>query len=295
MIKNKNSKYKYMILLLAILIILSIALDTRLLTRTYDLEVQEINTPIKIALLTDLHSNQYGENQEKLIHAITQEAPDVILLGGDIFDDVIDDTNTKVLFSQLTNKYPIYYVTGNHEHWSGIDNLKIKINLLEDNKIVSLSGKCDTIAIKNEHINLCGINDPDAYMTSVNFIDNPQQYINAQNNKIETFLSQLDTVNEVTENNFYTILLSHRPEFFENYSSYDFDLVLSGHAHGGQWRIPFLLNGLYAPNQGFLPKYAGGKYEKNNSTMIVSRGLSLQSTRIPRIFNRPELVIIKVR
>ena len=99
----------------------------------------------------------------------------------------------------------------------------------------------------------------------------------------------------MTENGNYTILLSHRPELFEHYVSRGFDLVLCGHAHGGQWRIPRILNGLYAPNQGLFPQYAGGQYDSDATTMIVSRGLARESTRLPRIFNRPELVLVEIR
>jgi predicted MPP superfamily phosphohydrolase len=91
-----------------------------------------------------------------------------------------------------------------------------------------------------------------------------------------------------------TVLLAHRPEYIDSYLDYDFDLILSGHAHGGQWRIPLLINGLYAPNQGWFPKYAGGRYELGNSTFIVSRGLAKESVRVPRIFNPPELVVIDI-
>ena len=89
-------------------------------------------------------------------------------------------------------------------------------------------------------------------------------------------------------------MLSHRPELFESYVSREFDLVVCGHAHGGQWRLPGLINGVYAPNQGLFPKYAGGEYEKNGTTMIVSRGLARRMDIVPRIFNPPELVVITV-
>ncbi|MBP5669242.1 MAG: metallophosphoesterase [Lachnospiraceae bacterium] len=90
----------------------------------------------------------------------------------------------------------------------------------------------------------------------------------------------------------YTVLLSHRPESFEAYVNKGVDLALAGHAHGGQWRIPFLINGMFAPDQGLFPKYAGGRYEKYGTTMIVSRGLARESTILPRFCNPPELVII---
>ena len=99
----------------------------------------------------------------------------------------------------------------------------------------------------------------------------------------------------MTDTGAYTILLAHRPEYYETYCNYSFDLVLCGHAHGGQWRIPYLINGLYAPNQGIFPKYAGGRYDGDKTTMIVSRGLDIETTWVPRIFNRPELVIIDLQ
>ena len=95
-----------------------------------------------------------------------------------------------------------------------------------------------------------------------------------------------------SQNGHYTILLAHRPEYFQLYADYGFDLALCGHAHGGQWRLPGLINGVYAPGQGLWPKYAGGIYQQAACTMLVSRGLARESTRIPRLFNRPELVII---
>jgi hypothetical protein len=89
------------------------------------------------------------------------------------------------------------------------------------------------------------------------------------------------------------ILVAHRPEQIEIFKKYSFDLVVSGHAHGGQVRIPFMLNGLLAPNQGWFPKYAGGEYRYGNLTHIVSRGVSF-NPRLPRVFNPPEIVAIDI-
>ena len=107
--------------------------------------------------------------------------------------------------------------------------------------------------------------------------------------------SQLQTVSTASNNGHYTILLSHRPEMVDEYSRYSFDLVLSGHAHGGQFRIPYIINGVYAPHQGFFPKYASGMYYIGNTTMIVSRGLDKEAIKLPRMFNRPELAIIDLK
>ena len=111
----------------------------------------------------------------------------------------------------------------------------------------------------------------------------------------EAVQEEIWKIEETAGTEIFTVLLSHRPELFEIYQKYEFDLVLSGHAHGGQWRIPGLLNGLFAPNQGLFPKYAGGRYDYAGGTMIVSRGLARESTKVPRIFNRPELVVVDVK
>ena len=111
----------------------------------------------------------------------------------------------------------------------------------------------------------------------------------------EGFLSELSALSQQIEPYKFVILLTHRPELFDLYCRYGFDLVLAGHAHGGQWRIPGLLNGLYAPNQGFFPPLAGGRYERDGTVMIVSRGLARESTRIPRFYNPPELVMIDLK
>ena len=104
----------------------------------------------------------------------------------------------------------------------------------------------------------------------------------------------LESVAWASTNQDFTLLVSHRPERIEDYAKYPFDLVLAGHAHGGQWCLPFLINGVYAPNQGVFPKYAGGMYARGDMHMIVSRGLARESTRIPRFYNRPELVVVDI-
>jgi len=260
--------------------ILAFALDTRLLVRRYDIDAPEISSPVRIALITDLHSCRYGEGQKKLIEAVRAQDPDLILLGGDIFDDVRDDENTELFLAGIADDFPCYYVTGNHEYWSGSENFAVKMDILKKYGVPVLSGECETLEINGETLNICGVDDPDASMISGHSASLP---------------AQLDAAADAVQNDAFTVLLSHRPEYFDLYQTYDFDLVLSGHAHGGQWRIPGLLNGLFAPNQGLFPKYAGGKYVENDTIMIVSRGLARESTRIPRIFNRPELVIVEIR
>lgn len=280
----------FWIVIAALVVLLAMAFDCRLCVRYYDVPTPEITSPVRIVLITDLHACYYGNNQETLIRAIDAQSPDLVLLGGDIFDDEMADSNTEIFLQGISGRYPCYYVTGNHECWSGKEDFQRKMSILAQYHVTILSNQCQTIEINGNIINLCGINDPDAYMVEWDPESNPQEYLAAQNGKLDTFRHHLDALQAQTEH--FTILLSHRPELFESYVAEGFDLVLCGHAHGGQWRIPGILNGVFAPNQGIFPPYAGGKYENGDTTMIVSRGLARESTLVPRIFNPPELVVI---
>ncbi len=284
--KNLTKKNKIIIILaavaLVILILALLALDVRLKTVHYEIESEKVENRVRIALVTDLHSCKYGKDQKKLIKALEKQDPDVVLLGGDIFDDEIPPENTKKFISGIAGKYPCYYVTGNHEWWCEDEVFLSYMSFLEENGVKILSGSAETVEINGEKINICGIDDPDART-----LDAYGEY--------SWLEKQLEEVNKTSQNGNYTVLLAHRPSFFEEYCKYDFDLVLSGHAHGGQWRIPFLINGLYSPSEGFFPDYTGGEYEDGSTTMIVSRGLARETTIVPRIFNRPELVIIDIQ
>jgi len=267
-----------LIIFLVIVILAILAFDVRLMTVYYMDSSPKINSSIRIALVTDLHSCYYGEKQSDLVDAINKEKPDIILLGGDIFDDDIPYKNAEIFMEEISKNYRCYYVTGNHEFWS--DDCQNIISYLEKEGVTVLHGSYDTIKINNDFINICGVDDPD--------IANYKEFD-------ENIVNQLEELERVSDNKYYTILLAHRPEYIDQYLQYGFDMVLCGHAHGGQWRLPGFINGLYAPGQGFFPKYAGGEYEFKNGKLIVSRGLARESTRIPRIFNRPELVIINLK
>ncbi|MBE5947668.1 MAG: metallophosphoesterase [Lachnospiraceae bacterium] len=255
-----------------------IACDMRLKTVVYIIESDKVSNTVTFALITDLHSDKYGKGQKTLLNAVDEQSPDIVLLGGDIFDDEKSYDNAETTIKYLAEKYPCYYVTGNHEYWSkDIDNI---LDIVESYGAVVLSGDCDTITINGESINICGVDDPAVVKYT--------KHGKGIERQMKESLKGVDTEN-------YTILLSHRPELIDTYKEYDFDLVLSGHAHGGQWRIPGLINGIYVPNQGLFPQYAGGRYDYDTGTLIVSRGLARESTPIPRVFNRPELVIVKVK
>ncbi|MFW2176401.1 MULTISPECIES: metallophosphoesterase [unclassified Moraxella] len=241
----------------------------------------------KIALLTDLHGCYYGENQHTIVDKLKANHPDVILLGGDIYDDDVAFTHTDILLSQLSAIAPTYYVDGNHEWWLPSGQRLDTLKRISSYGITPIMGK--QVPIANTNIVLFGLSDPDS----------------------GTFDSELKLLGSQAKAESVNVLLSHRPERIDEYKQYPFDLVLSGHAHGGQWRIPYLMNGLIAPNQGLFPKYAGGEYafegifnntnangtnakQAKTTHLIVSRGLARESTKVPRFFNHPELVFIDV-
>ncbi len=274
----KKNKFKLILITTVLLIIfIIVAFNNSIKIRNYNIDSDKITSDVKTLLITDLHSCLYGKNQKDLIAKINKQNPDIILFGGDICDDIIPNDNTEILLKAIADKYPCYYVTGNHEYWSNdIDTI---LNLFTSNGVTVLNYGVDTININGQTINICGITDPDIVKYTASTL--------SINEQLEA-ISDTDTTN-------YTILLAHRPELIDTYLQFDYDLILSGHAHGGQFRIPFLLNGLFAPNQGFFPKYAGGRYDFDDTTFIVSRGLAKETTRIPRIFNPPELVVINLK
>ena len=267
--------------------ILKIMLFLIVMTAWYEIPVTEyitisgggkVKEPVKFALVTDLHSGYYGKDEAELINMIDRETPDAILMSGDIFDDRLSMDNARIFCEQIAGKYPCFYVTGNHEIWSPNEH---KINeYLRSIGITVLEGTAETLTIKGSVISFCGVDDP-TYMTDAEW--------EAQLTSAETAADSASASAQAP----YKVLLSHRPERTKTYEAYNFDLIVSGHAHGGQWRIPFTKMGVHAPNQGQFPRYVDGLYELGNgSKMIVSRGLARERMPYPRFFNHPEIVVI---
>ncbi|EEK78824.1 phosphoesterase [Bacillus cereus] len=231
----------------------------------------------KILQLSDLHNKKFGDNQDVLIQKIKSINPDIIVITGDLIDSKLYDAEVSMeLMRELVKKYPVYFVTGNHEKWSGKYNSLEKE--LKKHNVTVLRNKHVSIRKNEQEINLLGIDDP--------------EFVTGNRAEGNIIVDEIKKAKIEMQPDGYNILLSHRPEFIKEYADEKLDLVLSGHAHGGQVRFPFI-GGLVAPNQGILPKYTEGLYEEQNTAMIVSRGLG--NSIIPqRIFNRPELVVVQL-
>lgn len=281
--KNKT-KITCVVLFIVLLCLILPGFYNALKVVHYTIKTEDVSAPFRIALAADLHSCAYGADQRELLAAIEAEAPDLLLLGGDLFDDKLPNDQAVAFLKGVQGKYPCYYVMGNHEYWSGADAFAEKMAILEAYGVICLSGDAAALEINGTWFTLCGVDDPYAWTENGSFVQNAAA----------SYREQVAQTAALAPDGGFTILLAHRPELLDFYSQFGFDLVLAGHAHGGQWRIPGIINGLYAPNQGLFPAYAGGAYAQQDTVMIVSRGLGRESTRIPRFYNRPELVIVDV-
>lgn len=231
----------------------------------------------RIAHVSDVHNAEMGKDNEKLLTMLREAQPDIIAITGDLIDSRNTDVEIALQFVQEAVKIaPCYYVTGNHEaRVSAYDDLKTE---MESAGVTILDDACAEIGVAGETITLIGVNDPSF---EINYLFGDSETV------MDTKLAQLHT------DDGFTILLSHRPELFDIYVENQIDLVLSGHAHGGQFRLPFI-GGLVAPNQGLFPEYDAGLYTEAKTGMIVSRGVG--NSILPfRFNNRPEVVLIELR
>lgn len=266
----------------------------------------------QIVQLTDIHSIRSQEQMEKILKKVRKEQPEVIVVTGDLVDsdyytnsanviaaeaenevtaefeiaEAIPDIATLQLMEELLTIAPVYMVYGNHEMilLDDPENNPLKV-AMEEAGVVLLNHEKVRLEKKGEFIWLTGVQDPIVLYKDPLFAD-------SGNNNRERLAAELDYVLEDVKEEDYVVLLSHRPEYFEMYTEYPIDLALTGHAHGGQIRIPFI-GGLYAPSQGWFPKYTSGLYEDGNFKMITSRGIG-DSKKLMRVFNPPEIISVQL-
>lgn len=263
-----------LVVLLYVILRYLIKENKNLQTTGYIFKSDKVDRDFNIVHLSDLHNTQYGEDDDILVDKVAFSNPDVILVTGDLIDRRKPDPDLAVrVMKRLTNIAQVYFVMGNHEvaypKYNELEQrlIDIGVNVIRNSRVL-LSRSVELIGIDDAHI------------------------VSYKNKVIwDAFIHQkLDDL--AIEDDRYTILMSHMPQYFDLYTSYPIDLTLSGHAHGGQIRIP-RVGGLFAPEQGFFPKYDSGKHTNNGRTMIVSRGVG--RSRFPlRINNNPEIIEITI-
>ena len=280
----KKKKFIFLAVVAAVLVALAIWIawgNTALELNTYTVssaKLPESFDGYRIAHVSDLHNTEMGKDNENLLAMLRDADPDMIAITGDLIDSRNTDIEVALQFIREAVKIaPCYYVTGNHEaRVNEYGELKAGMEVAG---VTVLEDVRTEIGMEGETITLIGVNDP-SYQTDYLFGDS-ETVMNAKLDELQT------------ENDGFTILLSHRPELFDTYADYDIDLILSGHAHGGQFRLPFI-GGLVAPNQGLFPEYDAGIYTEGNTNMLVSRGVG--NSILPfRINNRPEVILIELQ
>lgn len=236
--------------------------NSLLCTSRYSVDMS-IEREVKIVHLSDLHGKSFGRRNVRLVSKILKEAPDCIVITGDIIHDY-RESNRRValeLVSVLSQIAPVLYVSGNHEMRNKGYRFFRK-DLAEAGATV----------LDNTAVEICGLTVAGLNCSSL----------------------KNDVIFNITPNCKNKILLAHMPQFIDRYASAGYDLVLSGHAHGGQWRVPFTDIGIYSPGQGLFPKLTSGEHVRANTNMIISRGLGNSQCPL-RLFNRPEIVVINIK
>ena len=245
-----------------VMLLIVVSLFHGLVLRRYTVTSDKLpdDTIVRIAVIADLHSHIRGDDQQPLLNMIAAQKPDLIAVVGDIVDDREPMEGAQLFLERVTDIAPTYYVSGNHEYWSNE----------YDSVIRPMIEACGITVIANERINitangiklcLCGVDDPFVF----DYTDDLE--LLALGNEQTLLRDRFSDLDDST----YNILLAHRPELIEDYQQYDFDLVLSGHTHGGQVRIPLLVNGLWAPDQDWFPEYGGGQYGRHSQYRLYAR------------------------
>lgn len=237
----------------------------------YGLSSDKIASEITAVVVSDLHSTKYGRGQNELVDAILEHEPDIILVPGDMVDEERDPAPAFTLLKQLVRIAPTFMVTGNHEYYGG--RACDIIREVRSFGIRLLFGDGVSFTKNGERIVIYGLED--------------------KYGAREDYDAQKASVTDSIDRERFNVLLSHRPDLVDDYNEIGADITVCGHAHGGQVVIPGIMNGLFAPHQGFFPKYAGGRYSLENTEMIVCRGL--MKSMLPRVFNPPELCVIEIK
>lgn len=273
-LKMKLNKRNIVLIFLVLLIPFCYWQNNGLMVTQYDYISDKITEDLdgyKIVQVSDLHNKRFGANNEKLLEVIKNQKPDIIVVTGDLIDS--NHTNIKAaieFMESVVTVAPVYYITGNHEEWLNTEEKEQLMRQIDQVGVKIIDDKSILLGNGKGFFYLLGLADKSLL-----------------SDKLMQMTKELNVEQQLV------ILLAHEPQYIGYYSSTKVDLVLTGHAHGGQFRIPFI-GGLVAPDQGFFPYYTEGVHTEGRTTMVISRGLG--NSIIPfRLFNRPEIVCVQLK
>lgn len=270
----KKRKKRLLILGVILLLLGFVHYENKHLTVTCyeytDEKISEALDGFRIVQISDLHNASFGKDNQRLVKKIKELQPDILVLTGDLVDANFTNIDRAVRFvRQITPLCPVYYVTGNHELWLEEDERAELLEKLEAAGAVLMDDRVERISVNGESVTLIGLSD-----------------YHLEGWTLRNLTKTLDPDG-------LWILLAHEPQYLESYSEERVDLVFSGHAHGGQFRLPFI-GGVVAPGQGLFPEYTEGVHTEGGTSMVVSRGLG--NSIIPlRLFNNPEIVCVEFK
>lgn len=229
---------------------------------------------LRIVHLSDIHGHEFGQNSAELLEKVREQEPEIIVVTGDLVDQESQLAMVPALAKGLCAIAPTYYVTGNHE-WACCDVRALK----------SLLRECGVTVLDNHYVIL----ERDGASMVLAGVDDPNGY--ADQKTPEELYEDI----QAEQPGLFTLLLAHRNDEFDRYAAAGYDLVLSGHAHGGIVRLPFT-DGLLGTNRNFFPTRTAGVYTQGESTLFVSRGLGNNTVPVSgfRLFNRPDLAVVEL-
>lgn len=270
-----------LIIVFILLLLVGIIDGNRYIKVNNEFVLPKLKDNVKFVFISDLHDKVYGKNNEGLIRDIKNAKPDFIIIGGDLITSHLNESYRSAIdfVNELSKDFTIYYSFGNHE--SKIKDWPVKLPGKYEELLNGVKDK--TVILDNESIYL------DKYNLRISGFEVPLKYFK-RFKKFELPLNELENKVGKRDENEATILVAHAPEFFETYAKWNADLVLAGHVHGGIMRLP-LLGGVISPSFTLFPKYDGGIFKENKTTMLLSRGLGAHSIPL-RFFNPAELHIV---
>lgn len=292
----RSNRKKYIKSAIVLLIVISLLLfcsnqNRHLETTYYTYKAEQLGVDLdgyRIVQISDLHNAKFGKDNQKLVDKIRECEPDMIVLTGDLVDSNHINVDRAVQFvDEIVKICPVYYVTGNHEYWLEASEYDELMSGLTRAGAVILDDQVVEISRGDAKFRLVGLDDKSLADGTLEALLSDESIRHDQAGQKEETAD-----NENSEKKEFTVVLAHEPQYLARYAGIGVDLVLSGHAHGGQFRLPFV-GGIVAPDQGFFPEYTAGEYYMNGTEMIVSRGLG--NSVIPvRLFNYPEIVCVEL-